>query len=190
MAAGQLEHLVDVVVVLPAAAMAVVAPVDGRDVQAGAREDVAQLAGLGLVGDGMDAEPGGNPFFQQHIAPLEDQPQLLAVHAAGLGEAVIEVDQDAVAVADRTLDLVLEAGAGPGGRLGGDDLSRSEPAGEQVEEMDAVLDEDAAALRAGPRTSAAARAPRRPRSSRNSRARGAPSVWRSISALTASNSGL
>ena len=98
----------------------------------------------------MDAVPAGNPLFEEDIASLEDEPQLLAVHAARLGEAVVEIDQGPVGVADRTLDLVLEAAAGPGRRLGRDDLARPEPAGEEVEEMDAVLDKDAAAFRAVP----------------------------------------
>ena len=88
--------------------------------------------------------------MEHQVAALEDQPQLLAVEAARLVEAVIEVEMHAVVVADRALDLVFAAVGFAAAGLGGGDLAGAEPAGHQVEEVDAVLDEDAAALFAVP----------------------------------------
>ena len=98
----------------------------------------------------MDAGAGRHPLGEGHVAALEQQPHLLPIHAPGLVEAVVEVDQAGVAVADRTLDLLLDGGTRADATLGGLHPAGAQPAGEQVEEVDAVLDEDAAASGAVP----------------------------------------
>ena len=50
----------------------------------------------------------GTQSYKRHIAPFEDQPQLLPVHPAGLVEAVIEVDEDRRAVAHGAMDVLLD----------------------------------------------------------------------------------
>ena len=97
-------------------------------------------------------DPRRHPLVERDVASLEHEAELLAVHPAGLVEAVIEVDEDALAVSHDALDVLLDRRRGPGPEpaLGRLDLARAEPAGEEVEEMHAVLDEDAAALRPVP----------------------------------------
>ena len=91
---------------------------------------------------------GRHPVEERHIAPLEDQPQLLPVHPAGLVEAVIEVHQDRRAVAHGAMDVLFDGRrrAGSNAALGRHHASGAQPAGEEVEEVHAVLDEDPAAL--------------------------------------------
>jgi hypothetical protein len=58
---------------------------------------------------------------------------------------VLEVDQDRAAVADRAVDVLFDRRPRPGPDLGRLDSPGPEPPGEQVEEVDPVPDEDAAA---------------------------------------------
>ena len=62
---------------------------------------------------------------------------------------MIEVDQDGRTVAYRALDVLLDRRrrAGANAPLGGHDRAGPQPAGEEVEEVHAVLDEDSPALR-------------------------------------------
>lgn len=99
-----------------------------------------------MVGDAVDLHADGDPLVQAKFAPLEDDSEFLAVESRGLVEAVVEVDEDAVGVSGSAGDLFDEVGAWAGGLLGGEDASGAEPVSEEVEEVNAVLDEDAAAF--------------------------------------------
>src|SRR5882757_10040740 len=94
----------------------------------------------------MEAGAGGDPLGQGHLAPLEQQVQPLAIHPAGLVEAVVEVDQGGFAVAQCATDVFFHRGAGPNPYLGCLDSTLTQPPGEHVEEVHAVLDENAAAF--------------------------------------------
>src|SRR5262245_12272001 len=97
-------------------------------------------------------EPRWYPVVKGHIAPLEDEAQLLAVDPPGRVKAVVEVHQHRCAVAHRALDLLLDRrrGAGPNTALRRGHGSGAKPAGEHVEEMNAVFHEDPTAVRAVP----------------------------------------
>lgn len=82
---------------------------------------------------------------------FEEEAEFLPIKASGLGEAVMEINERTGGVAGGALHLFLQAGAGTQGALGGDDLSRAEPAFEKVKKVDAVLDENAAAFRRIPK---------------------------------------
>ena len=141
----QLDDLVDVEVLAPAPAGAIAAAVGGGDIEPGTREQVAQLASLPLVHRGPDPCAGRHPVEQGDLPPLEHQPEFLPIHPSRLVEAVIEVDQGRVAVADRATHVLLDGRPRPDPDLRRLDPPLPEPAGKQVEEMDPVFHEDAAA---------------------------------------------
>src|SRR5207244_3444070 len=116
-AVRQLDHLVGIDVLIAAPALPVLRAVGGRYVDPGAGEQVAQGARLLLVGDRMEARPRRDPLEERRVAPLADQAQHLAVQAAGLVEAVVEVQQRRRAVADGALDMLLDRRAGPDAHL-------------------------------------------------------------------------
>src|SRR5205823_30641 len=109
-----------------------------------------QFASGRFIKRGMDVSAHRHPFLEPDITALEEQSELLPIQALGLGEAVIHVHQNAVPIAHRAIDLLLQSGAGAEGALGGGDLARSKPAIEQIKKMHSMLDEDAAALFAVP----------------------------------------
>src|SRR5262249_57206421 len=76
--------------------------------------------------------------------------ELLRVHPPRLVEAVVEVGHGLAAVADRGVGVLFDRSPRPGPDLGRLDSPGPEPAGEQVEEVDPVLDEDTTALTAVP----------------------------------------
>src|SRR5947209_3724776 len=65
-------------------------------------------------------------------------------------EAVVEVDQS-IAIADRGVDVLFDRRPGSDADLRGLDSPGPEPPGEQIEEVDSVLDKDAATLAAVPK---------------------------------------
>ena len=87
-----------------------------------------------------------HPVEEHHVTPLEHQPQLLSVHPTALVKAVVEVDEGNSPIAESGLDVLFDHGPGPDPDLGRLNSPRSKPAGEQVEEVDPVLDENAAAV--------------------------------------------
>ena len=108
LAPGKLDHLIDIEVLAACLAGAVLGRIDRRDIEPRAGKQLAEGARLGFVDDRVDADPGRHPVVKRDIAPLEDQPQLLPVHPAGLVKAVIEVDQDRRTVAHRALDVLFD----------------------------------------------------------------------------------
>lgn len=82
---------------------------------------------------------------------FEEETEFLAIQASGLGEAVMKINEWTAGVAGGALNLFLQTGARTQGALGSDDLSRAEPAFEEVEKVDAVLDENASAFRRVPK---------------------------------------
>ena len=61
-------------------------------------------------------------------------------------EAMVEVDMDAALVTDGALNLVLDLRTETLAPLSGNDFALAEPSGEQIEEVNPVLDKDSAAL--------------------------------------------
>ena len=145
----QLELLIDVVLVSVRIERAIARAVGRQHIDPRAGKQLAQFARLRLIGHRMDPDARRHPTLQQHVAALEDEPQLLAVHPARLMKAVIEVEMHAAWVAHGALHLVLAA-VGPATGLRGDDFAGAQPTGQHVEEVHAVLDEDSAALFAVP----------------------------------------
>lgn len=121
------------------------------DIELRAGEQFEQAPRLFLIGYGADSCAHGNPFLERDIAAFEEEPEFLAVHPARLCKAVIEVYQPTARVTHGAIDLFLEVSAGTQGALGGDNLATAKPCGEEIKKMDAVLDEDAAALLAIPK---------------------------------------
>ena len=110
LAPGKLDGLVDIERLAASLAGAVLGRIDGRDIKPRAGKQIAESASLRFIDDRVDANVGGHPVVKRHIAPFEDQAQLLPVHPAGLVEAMIEVDQDRRAVAHGAMDVLFERG--------------------------------------------------------------------------------
>ena len=144
-ALGEIERLVTT------ARGAVRAAVGLEHVEPGTGKERHEGPGLRFIHGGADAGAHRHPFLEGEVAVFEEEAEFLAIEAPGLGEAVVKINERTAGVAGGALHLFLQAGAGPQGALRGDDLSRAEPTFEEVEEVDAVLDENAAAFRRVPK---------------------------------------
>jgi hypothetical protein len=100
---------------------------------------------VGVVCEQIDLDARRHPFEEPDRAALADDARLLRLHAAGLVEAVVKIREQHTAVTDGVMDLVDEAAGWPLRLLRRHDFARPKPHAEEIEEMDAVLDENAAA---------------------------------------------
>src|SRR5882672_6080749 len=92
-----------------------------------------------------------HPLLQPHISTLEQEPELLSVHAARLRKPMIKVHDCAIAITHAAVDLLLDVRAGPQCPLRRHNFARPEPARKHVEEMHPMLDKNSAALPAVPK---------------------------------------
>ena len=113
-APGEIQHLVNVENLVTALTGSVLRSVSRRGIKPGPGNSSQRAAGLGLVGDRMNSHPGRHPVKQRHIATLENQPQLLAVHPAGLVKTMIEADEHRFAVPHRAMNVLLDRRRAPG----------------------------------------------------------------------------
>ena len=110
------------------------------------RHDRADGVQLGVVCEQIDLDARRHPFKEPDRPALTDDARLLRLHAAGLVEAVVKIREQDAAVAHGAMDLVDDAaGLRPLRLLRRHHLTRSEPHAEEIEKMDAVFDEYAAA---------------------------------------------
>src|ERR1043166_112068 len=149
-AVAHFDFLIAVQRLVPSGRAAVPASIEFRHIEPCAGPKVEEFARGRLIDHRVDVGANGNPFLEPDIATLEKKAEFLPVQAPGLREAVIHVHQNAVPIAQRAIDLVLQIGAGPEGALCGNHLAWSQPAIEQVKKMDTVLDENTAAFFAIP----------------------------------------
>src|SRR6185503_13835339 len=98
----------------------------------------------------MNARPDRHPFFQPHVPTLKEKAKFLSVQSIGLSEPMIEVDQGAIAIANRAIDLFFDVRSRPKRPLRGHDPPVPEPPGVEIEEVNAMLNKNAATLLAVP----------------------------------------
>ena len=141
-------------------------PVDGEQLGGAGRQRLAHRD-AGVVGPQVDDRVDRDPALDPRLRGAVVEPHQLALGTVRVREGVGVRGEHVVAVPDGRTDQVGETGAGAvrGGRL-----HRRGRSAEQhrrgVEEVHAVLDEDAAAQPPRPRTSGRRRGPRRWRRSR------------------------
>jgi hypothetical protein len=145
---GKSYFLVHIVCLVTAAAFPIVGTVQVGNIQSRVRKYLAKFRRLRFVKNTVDMKPRRNPLVESQVAAFKHKPKLLAIQPAGLMKSVIEFEEYLRLVTHRASDLFLDIRPGAKADLCRDHFARTKPAGQQVEEMDTMLDKNTAALAA------------------------------------------